>query len=59
MVSVYHCPSSGPWGSRIAVLPLRGGGAQRVLQQRAAQPQEALAMRGGQPPPQLDELAGP
>src|SRR5215470_13300293 len=57
--SVYHCPSSRPWCRLIAVLPLRGCGAQLVLQQLAEQPQETLAIWGGQPHPQLDELAGP
>ena len=55
---MYHCPSSILWCRLIAVLPLRGG-APLVLQQLTEQPQEALAIRGGQPHPQLDELAGP
>ena len=37
--------SSVPWCRLIAVLPLRGCGAQLVLQQLAEQPQEALAIR--------------
>jgi hypothetical protein len=57
MFSVDHCHASVPWCRRITVLPRRGCGAQLVLQQLAEQPQEALAIRSGQPHPQLDELA--
>jgi hypothetical protein len=37
--------------------PPRSRGAQLALQQLAEQPQEALAIRGGQPHPHPDELA--